>query len=85
MTKQKRYIKLMLNERIKTLGITQKEYADKVNLRPATISQLVNNKYDRVQLSHLIAIMDEMETNDFNDILMIETQEQESAFNSDIR
>lgn len=72
MTKDKRKIRLKLDERIKALGITQKEYAEKVGMRPATVSQLVNNKYDRIELKHLLTIMDEMETKDFNDILTIE-------------
>lgn len=72
MTENNRSIKLKLGDRIKQLGITQEAYAEKVNLRPATISQLVNNKYDRIQLNHLLTIMDEMETEDFNDILTIE-------------
>ena len=72
MTNKKRYIRLKLDERIKALGITQKEYAEKVGMRPATVSQLVNNKYDRIELKHLLTIMDEMETTDFNDILTIE-------------
>jgi len=72
MTKKKRYIKLKLDDRIKQLGITQKQYAEEiVEMRPATISQLVNNKYDRIQLSHLLTIMDEMGTDNFNDILTI--------------
>lgn len=72
MIENNRSIKLKLGDRIKQLGITQEAYAEKVNLRPATISQLVNNKYDRIQLNHLLTIMDEMETEDFNDILTIE-------------
>ena len=71
MTIDKRHIKLKLDERIKSLGITQKEYADKVKLRQATISQLVNNKYDRLELKTLLTIMDEMNTTNFNDILTI--------------
>jgi len=71
MTNDKRSIKLKLNERIEELDITQKEYAEKVGMRPATVSQLVNNRYDRIQLSHLLTIMDEMDTEDFNDILTI--------------
>jgi len=76
MTIQKRYIRVKVKERIKELGVTQKEYAkEHVKLREATVSQLVNNKYDRIQLSHLLAIMDEMETEDFNDILTIVDEE----------
>jgi len=71
MTIDKRHIKLKLDERIKSLGITQKDYADKVKLRQATISQLVNNKYNRIELKTLLTIMDEMNTTNFNDILTI--------------
>ena len=71
MTNDGRSIKLKLNKRIEELNITQKEYAEKVGMRPATVSHLVNNKYDRIQLSHLLTIMDEMNTEDFNDILTI--------------
>lgn len=76
MTMNKRYIRIKLDERIKRLGVTQKSYSeDYVKLRPATVSQLVNNKYDRIQLNHLLAIMDEIGTTDFNDILEIVTDD----------
>lgn len=67
-----RIIKLNLGAHIKKRGITQKQYAELTGLREATISHLVNNKMDRVQLSHLLTVMDEMKTADFNDILTIE-------------
>ena len=65
-------IKLKLREHIKKSGKTQKEFAALVGLREATVSQLVNNKYDRIQLSHLLAVMDALNTTDFNEVLKVE-------------
>ena len=67
-----RQIKLKLREHIKKSGKTQKEFAEMVGLREATVSQLVNNKYDRIQLSHLLAVMDALNTTDFNEVLKVE-------------
>jgi len=71
MTINERRIVLKLDEHIKRKGWQQKEFAELANLRPATVSQLVNNKYDRIQLAHLLAVMDALEITDFNDILTI--------------
>lgn len=69
-----RKVKIKLDNHIKRLGMNQKEFAKLTGLRPATISQLVNNKYDRIQLSHLLAVMDALNTTDFNDLLTIEEE-----------
>ena len=61
-------IKLKLDEHIKKLGIQQKEFAEISGLRPATVSMIVNNKYDRLQLTHIVAIMEALEIQDFNEI-----------------
>lgn len=71
MTKNKRTIKVNLDAHIKKLNVNQKEFSEMADLREATISQLVNNKYDRIQLSHLLTIMDTLEITDFNEILTI--------------
>lgn len=71
MTKNNRRIIITLDDHIKRIGVQQKDFAESTGLRPATISQLVNNKYDRIQLSHLLTIMDELEITDFNKILSI--------------
>jgi len=73
--KADRIITLKLNEHIKRMGVTQKEFAVISGLREATISNLVNNKLNRVQLSHLLTIMDTLGINDFNDILAIKPDE----------
>ncbi|RIJ63785.1 helix-turn-helix transcriptional regulator [Rummeliibacillus sp. POC4] len=64
-------IKLKLDEHIKKLNIQQKEFAEMSKLRPATISQMVNNKYDRIQLEHLLKVMQTLDLTDFNEILEI--------------
>lgn len=65
------YIRIKLDEHIKRSGKTQKDFADDVELRAATISQLVNNKYDRIQLAHLLQLMQKLNITDFNEILEI--------------
>ncbi|UOQ86210.1 helix-turn-helix domain-containing protein [Gracilibacillus salinarum] len=67
-----RQIKLTLDGHIKRLGYSQKEFAELSGLRTATISQLVNNKYDRIQLAHLLTVMETLKITDFNEILTIE-------------
>lgn len=64
-------IQLKLIEHIRKKGISQKRFAEKCGLRAATISQMVNNKYDRIQLTHLVAVMEYLEITDFNEILEI--------------
>lgn len=57
--------------------MTQARFAEEVGLRPATISLMVNNKYDRLELNHLIKLMDYLKLDDFNEILEIIEDEQE--------
>lgn len=65
-----------LDKHLKTKNIMQKEFAEMSRLREATVSQLINNKYDRIQLSNLLKVMETLDINDFNEILSIEdTQE----------
>lgn len=71
-----RTIKVNLSEHIRKLGVNQKEFAEMCNLRPATISQLMTGKYERLQLSHLLAIMDTLKEYDFNEILSIESDDE---------
>lgn len=66
-----RSIKVTLNAHITKLGVTQAQFAEMCGLRAATISQLVTGKYERIQMSHLLAIMDVLEITDFNEILAI--------------
>jgi DNA-binding Xre family transcriptional regulator len=61
-----------LDKHLKSKNIMQKEFAEEAGLRPATVSQLINNKYDRIQLSHLQKVMETLNIKDFNDILKLE-------------
>lgn len=70
-------IRLKLKDYIKKSGMTQARFAEEVGLRPATISLMVNNKYDRLELNHLIKLMDYLKLDDFNEILEIIEDEQE--------
>ncbi|RFU70320.1 XRE family transcriptional regulator [Peribacillus saganii] len=61
-----------LDKHLKNRNKNQKEFAEDSGLREATVSHLINNKYDRIQLSNLLKVMETLEINDFNDILAIE-------------
>ncbi|WP_226087455.1 helix-turn-helix domain-containing protein [Mesobacillus sp. S13] len=64
-----RKIVVKLDKHIKDKS--QKQFAIESGLREATVSQLVNNKYDRIQLSNLLKAMDTLKIEDFNEILEI--------------
>lgn len=64
-------IRLKVKEHVKRSGLTQRQFAQEVNLREAVISQMVNNKYDRIELKHLLTLMQYLKTKDFNDMLEI--------------
>lgn len=68
----KKRIVLTLDKHLKDKSITQKQFAEDSKLREATVSQMVNNKYDRIQLEHLLKVMETLEIHDFNRILKIE-------------
>lgn len=67
----KQRIVITLDEYLKNDNIKQKDFAEKTGLRTATVSQLVNNKYDRIQLDHLLKVMQTLGITDFNKILKI--------------
>lgn len=64
-------IKLKLDKQLKERNLKQKEFSEMSDLRPATISLMVNNKYDRLQLDHLLIVMQTLNITDFNEILEI--------------
>jgi len=47
------------------------QFAELSGLRPATISLMINNKYDRILLEHLLNLMQVLQITDFIDILEI--------------
>lgn len=72
-----RRIQLTLDKHLKINNINQKQFAEETGLREATISQMVNNKYDRIQLTHLLTVMDKLGIKDFNEILTIDEKDSE--------
>ena len=70
-----RKIRVKLKEHISKSKLNQKEFSVKSGLREATVSQMANNKYERVQLEHLLKVMDYFEITDFNEILEIVEEE----------
>lgn len=64
-------IRLTLDKHLLNRNLKQFEFAEMSGLRTATISQLVNNKYERIQLDHLLTIMETLDITDFNNILEI--------------
>lgn len=66
-----RKIQLKVREHIIKQAVTQRVFAHRTGLREATISQMVNNNYKRVELEHLLIIMDYLKISDFNEILEI--------------
>ncbi|MGG4042364.1 helix-turn-helix domain-containing protein [Bacillus smithii] len=62
---------LTIDKAMKKQGLNQKELAELSGLREATVSMLVRNKYDRVQLAHLEAIADALDINDISELMTI--------------
>lgn len=62
---------LTIDKAMKKQGLNQKELAELSGLREATVSMLVRNKYDRVQLTHLEAIADALDINDISELMTI--------------
>lgn len=66
-----RVIRIKLDCHIKRLDITQHEFAIRTGLRPAVISKMTNNKYRRIELSHLLSIMSVLQIDSFDELLEI--------------
>lgn len=50
-------------------GMTQKELAEKAGLRPAAVSDLVNNRRDSINRRHLCAIAEALEIEDIAELV----------------
>lgn len=66
-----RRIKICLKELLQELDMSQAELARKAEIREAVVSQMVNNRYRRLELSHIECIMRALDINDFNLLLKI--------------
>ena len=64
-------VKLRLNELLKERGYTQTRLKDESGVRQAAISDMCNNRLQRVQLDHLSRIAEALSINDMNEILTI--------------
>lgn len=64
-------IQLKVKEHIIKKGMSQKYFAQKADLREATLSLMINNKYERIQLDHILKLMEFLQTDDFNEIFEI--------------
>lgn len=71
-------VEFNLKPHIEKTGMTQAAFADMVGLRAATISQMVNNKYNRIQMDHLAQLMTKLKITDFNEILKLVDDGEES-------
>ena len=64
-------VKLKLDSILKNRKMTQKELSEITEIREATISVIVRNRVDKINLEHLATIMTKLNITDFNDILEI--------------
>ncbi|KYC77150.1 hypothetical protein B4090_4807 [Bacillus licheniformis] len=53
-------------------GLNQGEFAEKVGIRPAAISQLSRNHVARISIDHLDRIINTFEIDDISDLIDIE-------------
>lgn len=64
-------IRLRLKEILAEKNMSQADLVRLTGLRKAAISQLVNNRYERLQLDHILRIMRCLELEKFDDLLEI--------------
>ncbi|MGR6906870.1 helix-turn-helix domain-containing protein [Lysinibacillus sp. BSL11] len=62
-------MRIKLKEVMKERGLTQLKLAEMTGIRQAAISEIVNNRRDTINKSHLETICKALEINDFNEIL----------------
>lgn len=62
---------LNLKDILDEKGMSQAELSRLTHIRPAAISRLINNKMERVQLSHVLAIMRALEIESFDELMEI--------------
>lgn len=72
MTKKKRVIfmiRIKLKEILKEKNMTQKELAERTDLRPNVLSEMANNSRTTINKEHLEIVMDELGIEDLSEIL----------------
>ena len=65
-------LKITLRELLNEKGITQKELSDRTGIRPATISELVNNQRLSIHKKHIEVIANELNVTDISDLIVLE-------------
>lgn len=62
-------IRIKLKEILKEKNMTQKELAERTDLRPNVLSEMANNSRTTINKEHLEIVMDELGIEDLNEIL----------------
>lgn len=62
-------IRIKLKEILKEKNMTQKELAERTDLRPNVLSEMANNSRTTINKEHLEIVMDELGIEDLNKIL----------------
>ncbi|MFP7479479.1 helix-turn-helix domain-containing protein [Terribacillus saccharophilus] len=66
-----RVIEVRLKEILEARKITQKELADKTNIRAAAISELYNNQRKTINKEHITKIADALDIDDISELFVI--------------
>ena len=64
---------LKVDEFVKKTGLSQKAFAKKVGIRPNTISEMCNNKKQRISMHHLEKIIKTYSIDDIRELITLET------------
>ncbi|WP_061576614.1 helix-turn-helix domain-containing protein [Bacillus licheniformis] len=67
-----RRVVLRIDKIMDRYGLNQGEFAEKVGIRPAAISQLSRNHVARISIDHLDRIINTFEIDDISDLIDIE-------------
>lgn len=66
-----------IKELTKKHGIAQNELARRADIEPARLSELANGKKQKIQISYITKIAEELDINDINEIMTIEYDEED--------
>ncbi len=69
-----RHVVLRIDKLMEQYGLTQVEFAEKVGIRQAAISQLARNHVARVSVDHLDRIINTFEIDDISELIIIEKE-----------
>lgn len=69
-------VKLQLNQLVHKHDLSITQLHIKTGIRPATLSELANERRQRIQFDHLEKIVNVLDIKDMNELFRIEEQEQ---------